>query len=156
MISRTAPSRHPIRPLLTDRVCPALPSGRVIFDDQPECPISPGMQARPSRRSAEITLPRTALQNRLLVRGARATQPARAPTSVAPRGCPLSLRRAHLAQDGRAELRRRTLERPLQECRSLRRGTGPHGRCGWSQRMTPPAISTFSAGSARLSAGFVA
>ena len=39
---------------------------------------------------------------------ARATEPAPAPASVAPRGCPLSLRCAHCAQDGRAEPRRRT------------------------------------------------
>ena len=32
---------------------------------------------------------------------ARATEPAPAPASVAPRGCPLSLRCAHRAQDGR-------------------------------------------------------
>ena len=148
MISRTAPSRHPIRPLLTDRVCPALPSGRVIFDDQPD-------KSRHAGLLAEVPRSRSRSSPKSTFGTLRATQPARPPTSVAPRGRPLSLPRAHLAQDGRSVPRSWTLQRRLQWCRSFRRAAGPHGRCVWPQTLTPRAIRAFSLPCARPSAGFV-
>ena len=48
---------------------------------------------RPPRTDAEIALPQPSRIDFLY--GARATEPARAPAPVAPRGCPLSLRCAH-------------------------------------------------------------
>ena len=87
--------------------------------------------------------------------GARATEPARAPTLGAPRGCPLSLRCAQLAQDGRSGPRRWPLQWPLQWRCSFRRAAGSCARCCWSQRLTPGAISSFSASSACSSVGFM-
>ena len=71
---------------------------------------------RPPRTDAEIALPQPSRIDFLY--GARATEPACAPAPVAPRGCPLSLRCAQRAQDGRAGPRRRT---PLWLLQSSRR-----------------------------------
>ena len=86
--------------------------------------------------------------------GARATEPARAPTSVALRSCPLSLRSAQRSQDGRSGQHRSTLQWPLQWRCSFRRAAGQHGGCGGCQTLTPTAISAFSASCARPSAVF--
>ena len=93
----------------------------------------------PPRTDAEITPSKIDF-----LYGTRATEPARAPASVAPRGCPLSLRCVQRAQDGRAGPRRWTLQWPLQGRCSLRRGARPHGGCGWSQPMVDGAMRAFS------------
>ena len=49
MLFRPLASRQPARPLLTDRVCPALPSCRVIFDDKPEKSRHAGLLAEVPR-----------------------------------------------------------------------------------------------------------
>ena len=87
---------------------------------------------------AEIALP---LASRIDFRyGARATEPARAPTSVALRSGLLSLWSAHPSQDGRAGPRRWTLQWPRKGVCCVRRAAGPYGGCGWSQLLTPGAI----------------
>ena len=85
-----------------------------------------------------------------------ATEPARAPTSVALRSCLLSLQSAHPSQDDRAGPRRWTLQWPLQWRCNFRRAAGPCARCCWSQTLTPGALSASSAVSARPSVGFLA
>ena len=148
-ISLTRPSAP--CPSLADRPCLPRPS---FSPAETRRPAGDFIGERPFRTGAEITLPQASKID--FVYGARATEPARAPVSVAPRGCPLSLRCAQRAQDGRAEPPRRTPLWWRQSSGRLRRAAGARARCGWSQPLTLGAISAFSASCARPSAGSLA
>jgi len=134
-----------------DRPCLPRPS---FLQGETRRPAREVQANRPSRRSAEIALTQPCKID--FRYAARATQLARAPASVPPRGCLPCLRCAHLTQDGRAVPRRRTPQWPPGGRLPSRRGAGRHRRCGWSQTLTPTTISSFSAVSARPPAGFVA
>ena len=150
MIFRPPASRQPAHAGLTRSVCPALPCRLQILDVQPEVFKEKGLSAH----GAEIVL---LLPSEIdFWYAAHATEPARAPPSVASRGCLLSLRCAQIAQDGRAGPRLWTQQWRLQLCHSFRRGVGPHRGCGCSRTLTPTEASAFAARSAHPSLGLFA
>lgn len=151
-------SNHPEinRPLGTrqvDDISPARLSSTCPCVADPQCLPRPCLSSadtrclardlqgeRPFRTGAEIAL---LLPSEIAFwYGAYATEPARAAPSVGSRGCPLSLRCAQIAQDGRAGPRLWTHQWPLQGRHGCRRGVGPQRGCACSQALTPTAVST--------------
>ena len=109
---------------------------------------------RPFRTRSEIALPQTSRID-FFVR-TQTTEPALAPPFVPIRDCLLSFWCMLRAQVVRLASRLSTQKRLRHVRCCIRRSAGHRSRCGCSQHFIPSGATSFSARSARLSAGFVA